>query len=76
MNDRRADLHPPPAGGVRQNTDKKNRDGWQLVGIKAGHCPVRSTPLRAVKDVEELGPESQLHRFVNREILEPGKIRV
>ena len=54
------------------------RDGperTKLIGIKTGDCSVRSTQLRAVKGVEELGPELQLHRFANREVLDRGELR-
>ena len=38
-------------------------------------CSVRSTQLTPVEGVEELGPELQLHRFANREVLEQGEVR-
>src|SRR4029077_2560206 len=38
-------------------------------------CSVRSTQLTPVEGVEELGPELQLHRFADREVLERGELR-
>ena len=38
-------------------------------------CSVRSTQLTPVEGVEELGPEWQLHRFANREVLDRGELR-
>ena len=54
--------------GIRDGPERTKRLGSKL-------CSVRSTQLRAVKGVEELGPELQLHRFANREVLEQGEVR-
>jgi hypothetical protein len=56
--------------GIRDGPERTKRLASKLVIVS-----VRSNPLRAVKGVEELGPELQLQRFASREVLEQGEVR-